>query len=228
MDQKLPIIQPKRRPARKRLSREEKAQRTRDSIMAAAYNVVASDGYANAAIARIASEAGVAQGTFYNYFEDRQDLFDQLLPYQGLRMREVIEHEARKVSAGMERELVRFAAFLDYVAENDGFYRVLYEAEIFSPDAHAAHIGNIVRGYRRSFQRGMERGWLQNLDDMQLECLIYQILGIRAYAAMQIHNAGSDAEKQAIRDVSVDVYARMLRCGMAGKKTEGVQNTSAG
>ena len=39
MDQKLPIIQPKRRPARKRLSREEKAQRTRDSIMAAAYNV---------------------------------------------------------------------------------------------------------------------------------------------------------------------------------------------
>ena len=226
MDQKLPIMQPKRRPARKRLSREEKAQRTHANIMAAAYNVVASDGYANAAIARIAAEAGVAQGTFYNYFEDRQDLFDQLLPYQGLRMREAIECEARKVPAGVQRELVRFAAFLDYVAENDGFYRVLYEAEIFSPDAHAEHVGNIVRGYRRSFRRGMEQGWLQNLDAVQLDCLIYQILGIRSYAAMQIHNAGSGAEKLAIRNASLHVYAMMFEGGMANEETE--QGPSAG
>src|SRR6202008_1120179 len=29
---------------------------------------------------RLTRRAGVAQGTFYNYFNSRQDLFDQLLP----------------------------------------------------------------------------------------------------------------------------------------------------
>jgi len=197
---------PVNKPRRRRPSREEKARVTRQSLLNAGCTVVAADGYAAASIARIADQAGVAHGTFYNYFEDRQALFDELLPYEGLRMREAIEAVARSVPSGMEREVARFEAFLNYVIENDGFYRILYESEIFAPRAHATHMANIVEGYQRSFRRAMDEGWLLPLEPLQMECLIYQLLGLRAYSAMQIHYAPDLAARHAIRDAAVDTY----------------------
>ena len=40
--------------------------------------IVGELGYAGASVALITARADVAQGTFYNYFESRQDLLDQL------------------------------------------------------------------------------------------------------------------------------------------------------
>ncbi|MDO9524100.1 MAG: TetR family transcriptional regulator, partial [Gemmobacter sp.] len=136
---------------------------THESLLVAGCALVAAEGYAAASIAKIADMANVAHGTFYNYFEDRQRLFDELLPYQGLKMRERIEEEARKAPSGMQREFARFEAFLAYVAENDGFYRVLYESEIFAPQAHRVHMANIVEGYKRTFGRAMDENRMARL-----------------------------------------------------------------
>lgn len=206
---------PLHRPKRRRLSREEKAHLTRASLLNAGCTVVAAEGYAAASVAKIADQAGVAHGTFYNYFEDRQALFDQLLPYEGLRMRDAVEKVARTVPSGMEREIIRFEAFLNYVIENEGFYRTLYEAEIFAPLAHSAHMANIVEGYRRTFGRAMQEGWLRPLTEHQVECLIYQLLGIRAYSAMQIHYAPDKPARHAIRDAAVETYRLMTGAGIS-------------
>lgn len=199
-----------RRPQRRRMSREEKARVTRDSLLNAGCAVVAAEGYASASIAKIADLAGVAHGTFYNYFEDRQALFDELLPYEGLRMRDRIEEAARGAPPGLQREFTRFEAFLNYVIENEGFYRVLYEAEIFAPEAHRAHMANIVNGYKGTLRRAMDEGRMQRLDALQIECLIYQILGMRAYAAMQIHFSGDMSERRAIRDAALETYRLLI------------------
>lgn len=213
MSKDTPVRRP-RRPAKHRLTRDEKARHTRDALLSAASRVVASDGYAAASIARIAEEAGVAQGTFYNYFEDRQALFDRLLPHEGIRMRKQVESAAREAPAGMQREFIRFEAFLDYVSANEGFYRILCESEVFAPDAHRAHMDNIVQGYIRSFRRAMEQARMQPLDDRHLTCLIHQILGMRAYAAMQIHSAGSAQERHEIMQASVEMYKQLIRKGV--------------
>ncbi|WP_416799106.1 TetR/AcrR family transcriptional regulator [Ciceribacter azotifigens] len=203
-----------RKPRRQRMSREEKARVTRDGLLNAGCAVVAAEGYASASIAKIADLAGVAHGTFYNYFEDRQALFDELLPYEGLRMRDRIEKIARDAPPGMQREFVRFEAFLDYVIENEGFYRVLYEAEIFAPEAHREHMDNIVNGYKRTFHRAMDEKRMHRLSSRHVECLIYQILGMRAYAAMQIHLADETSEKRAIRDAAGETYRLLIGRGL--------------
>ena len=57
------------RPVRpRRMSREEKARDTYQRILEAAARTVGEDGYADASVAKITRLAGVAQGTFYNYF----------------------------------------------------------------------------------------------------------------------------------------------------------------
>ncbi|MFK3780096.1 TetR/AcrR family transcriptional regulator [Agrobacterium sp. NPDC089420] len=198
----------------RRLSRDEKAKLTRESLLSAGCKVVAAEGYASASIAKIADTAGVAHGTFYNYFFDRQALFDELLPYEGLRMLAVIEEEARKSAPGMARELARFNAFLDYLVKNEGFYRILYEAEVFAPEAHRIHMDNIVSGYRRSIKRGIVTGHIALLSDDKIDCIIYQLLGMRAYAAMQIHYEPDEGRRELIIENSVYIYERIIRASL--------------
>jgi AcrR family transcriptional regulator len=52
-------------------------QYRRDTIQGAAQRVIARHGLAGASMSAIAEEAGVAKGTLYLYFEDRDDLLDQ-------------------------------------------------------------------------------------------------------------------------------------------------------
>ncbi len=187
---------------------------TRESLLTAGCHVVAAEGYAAASIAKIAETAGVAQGTFYNYFADRQALFDEMLPYIGLRMREAVEQAARDAPPGLRREVRRFEAFLRYVDENDGFYRILYEAEVFSPTAHRVHIENIVSGYRRTIRRAIATGRFPLMSDGKIECIIYQLLGMRAYAAMQIHSETNREQRARIIADAVDVYGRILNASL--------------
>lgn len=202
-----------RRTPRPKLTRDEKARLTRENLLASGCQVVGTEGYSSASIARIADGAGVAHGTFYNYFDDRQALFDELLPYEGLRMRDFIETAVRATPRGIAREHARFRAFLDYVAANPGFYRVLYEAEIFAPHAHQRHMETIVAGYRRSFSRAIDEGHIRSLSDLELESLIYQLLGMRAYAAMQIVHATAASRAEVIASAS-KLYELLLGPGL--------------
>ena len=69
-----------------KLNRVERNAWTKQKIFEAATKVVGKYGYAEASVARITEQAGVAQGTFYNHFVNRQELLDQLLPKIGMDM----------------------------------------------------------------------------------------------------------------------------------------------
>lgn len=51
----------------------------RAQLLAAARVVFAERGYHNAGVAHIIREAGVARGTFYNYFESKRAIFNEVL-----------------------------------------------------------------------------------------------------------------------------------------------------
>jgi len=73
-------------------SRNERGKMIREALFKAAAEVVGEHGYQEASISMITQRAGVAQGTFYNHFQSRQDILDQLLPALG---REMMEHIAK-------------------------------------------------------------------------------------------------------------------------------------
>jgi AcrR family transcriptional regulator len=56
-----------------------KAQRTRDTILAAALVRFSKHGYMHTTVADVADEAGVSLGTVYQYFRDRSDLVAALV-----------------------------------------------------------------------------------------------------------------------------------------------------
>src|SRR5436190_19266702 len=87
-----------------KLNRVERNAWTKRKIFDAATKIVGKYGYAEASVARITEEAGVAQGTFYNHFESRQELLDRLLPKIGTDMVYFIRE--RKIGRASCRERV--------------------------------------------------------------------------------------------------------------------------
>lgn len=199
------------RPKRQKLTREEKARRIYDSLMAAAARVVGKEGYAATSIAKVTQEAGVSHGTFYNYFEDRQALFDTLLPHVGQLMTDQIRDSMPAELRGAERDVARFRAYCDFLRENPGFYRILYEAEVFAPAAHKAHIDRLTTGYRRSLDRARASGELGDFAGEELDDIVAILLGARAYVAMRYKATGD------IPQSAVDAYARLVRSGIFSK-----------
>lgn len=61
----------------------ERRERTRTRILSAAARVIASRGEDNVTIDDFITEADVARGTFYNHFDSRDALIDQLWSYVG-------------------------------------------------------------------------------------------------------------------------------------------------
>src|SRR5262249_52896863 len=109
-----------------KLNRVERNAWTKQKIFDAATKVVGKYGYAEASVARITEQAGVAQGTFYNHFENRQELLEQLLPKIGLDMVRFI-HARTGTAHTARQEIERFSAFFDFILEVPEFLRILNE-----------------------------------------------------------------------------------------------------
>src|SRR5436309_13855949 len=99
-----------------KLNRVERNAWTKRKIFDAAAKMVGKYGYAEASVARITEEAGVAQGTFYNHFENRQELLDQLLPKIGIDMVLFIRERTGSAQAARQ-EIERFSAFFDFIRQ---------------------------------------------------------------------------------------------------------------
>ncbi len=208
--QKLSMLRPGPKP---RVTREERARETYMRILEAAARVVGEDGYADASVAKITQLAGVAQGTFYNYFESRQQIFDQLLPYMGRQMLDQIRDTVPAQLTGAAREEARLRAFFGYLIAHPAFYRILYEAEIFAPKAHEEHFRLLVEGYAGSLSRAVGRGEIQGYSEQELEAVIYILLSARSYLSMRYVYDGKGGTAPPPEHV-IDAYVKLVTRGL--------------
>lgn len=196
---------------KRRQTRAERSEQTQLALFRAAAEVVGDVGYADASVAKITARAQVAQGTFYNYFESRQDLFDQLLPRLGNSMLSFIRDRVDPAATGAERESQRIRAYFEFLQENPAFYRILYEAETLAPVAHRKHIDVVAAGFVRSLTRSWERGEMPGFEQRELEPVVYMLLAIRGYLSMRY---GVGGEGGPVPDWVVNAYSKLIRNGL--------------
>ncbi len=163
------------------MTRADKSAATRRKLIAAATQIVGLEGYANASVAKITARARVAQGTFYNYFESQQDLFDQLLPELGQQLLDYIRKRLGGCKDGLKREQIGFQAFFEFLHQTPEFYRILNEAETFSPKAFRHHMDNMTQGYLRSLRRNKQAGELGGYSEEELDVIACILLAARNY-----------------------------------------------
>lgn len=195
-----------------KLSRAQRNESTKRRIFEAATKVVGKYGYAEASVARITEEAGVAQGTFYNHFESRQELLDQLLPTIGLDMVDFIAERTGAGSDAATRELDRFRAFFDYLKQVPEFLRILNEAEFFAPAGYQKHFDNISTAFARILKRARNADQIEAYSDDEIEVIVHIFMGARGYLSRRY--SYSENKVTAVPDYVISAYEKLITRGL--------------
>jgi AcrR family transcriptional regulator len=203
-----------------KLNRVERNAWTKRRIFDAATRIVGKYGYAEASVARITEEAGVAQGTFYNHFENRQELLDQLLPKIGLDMVRFIRERTGTAHAARQ-EIERFGAFFDFIREVPEFLRILNEAEFFAPIGYQKHFDNISTAYVRILKRARLAGTVDSYSDEEFEAIVQILMGARGYLSRRYSYSGGAVT--AVPDHVISAYQKLVTRGLfnSGDKDNG-------
>ena len=184
----------------------------RAQILTAARTVFASLGYHRANVSAVISEAGVARGTFYNYFESKRACFQAVLE----EMMDSVAAAVLPIDVSQDIPLqvrANFQRLFDALAANDEVPRVLF-AEAAGIDEEG---DEGLRGFYRvatgrlatAIATGQSLGFLRPGDPLILARLL---LGMIREPVFQAWLYGESLDTEAV----VDAMTLVMRDGMIG------------
>lgn len=141
----------------------QKGRRTEAAFLDAARQVFAEKGYFNAKISDIAQAAGKSSGSFYNYYESKEELLQALLDQFST---EVLEQSFQNRDADPE-ESIRAAAraywitYRKYLAEMVGMFQMSMTDEAFAKrwrEFRTIGIRAVLAGIKSAEQAGYRVG----------------------------------------------------------------------
>lgn len=120
-------------------------QRTRDALLDAGIAVAVEHGLAGLSVNRVVATAGVAKGTFYVHFKDRNAFIDALHERFHARVREAVAAATEGVEPGAERIYRGAVAYLDVSLADRAVKALSLEAR--SDPALSSSIGERHEGF---------------------------------------------------------------------------------
>ena len=104
----------------------DKANRKRAEILDAATKVISEKGYHRTRIEDIALETGMAQGLFYRYFDNKHDLFSEIIDRVITRITEGVMSDSPGTSDTLEEYIEQMKRALD------NLFKILVEDPVIS------------------------------------------------------------------------------------------------
>jgi AcrR family transcriptional regulator len=105
--------------------REERKAQNRAKLLDAARKVFAEKGLGAATVRDIVRETDLATGTFYNYFEDKEEIFRALLEDFSAKARVAVRDERLRGGTIDERVESAYRAYFQLVVEERELFQVL-------------------------------------------------------------------------------------------------------
>lgn len=159
-----------------------RGQRTRQRILDAGEKVFGERGYEAASIVDITREAGVAQGTFYLYFNGKKAVFVELVGELGATLRRTLASAVEGLHDRIEVERAGLVAFLRFVQEHKNLYRIIRQAEFVDEALYRDYYRKLAEGYRDGLARAMKAGEIRKLDP---EAVAFALMGIFDFLGMR-------------------------------------------
>jgi AcrR family transcriptional regulator len=122
-----------RRPQQQGLSQRGNPE-TREFLLDVAERLLAAESICDMTVGEVTREAGLAQGTFYIYFQDRFDLLKQLIQRRTLRIFDrALEHVPHELRT-LDRLTFTISAILESWQQYSGVMRSLYQLSVQRED----------------------------------------------------------------------------------------------
>jgi len=155
---------------------------TRRRLLDASEQVFSDVGYVDASIVKITEAAGVAQGTFYLYFDSKRAVFDELVRDLNRRVRHAMKEASSQGRTRLEQELLGFQGYFRFTAEHPALYRIIRQAEFVSPEMLHYHYERLSSGYVEALREAVRSGEIGKLDP---EVTAWALMGLGELIGMR-------------------------------------------
>jgi AcrR family transcriptional regulator len=188
--------------------RTERGRRTVRKLLEAAAQEFGDRGYHEAAITGITQRAGVALGTFYTYFESKEELFRALVRDMSQATRAHVAEAVRGAPDRLAAERIGLAAFIAFTRKHPELYRIIEEAQFVAEDVYREHYLTFVEGYRRNLSAARSRGEIAEGPD---ELRAWALIGMSVFLGMRYGLWEKDMAPAEVADLAIDLVSEGLR-----------------
>lgn len=165
-------------------------------------------GFHDASISGITRRAGTALGSFYTYFDSKDEIFRALVQHMS---REVGRHAGQAMSTAkgaLDRERLAFHGFLAFAQEHKEIYRIIDEAEFVDPTSYQRHYQTTAERILSRLQMGADQGELRGDVD---ELHAWAIMGMNVFLGLRYAIMAQDMPVDTVSARANDFIARGLK-----------------
>ena len=188
--------------------RTERGRKTLRRLLEAAAAEFGERGFHEAAITGITGRAGVALGTFYTYFESKEELFRALVRDMSHATRVHVAEAARGAPDRLTAERRGLEAFIAFTRQHPELYRIIEEAQFVAHDAYREHYLTFVDGYRRNLAAAAARGEIEEGVD---EPRAWALIGMSVFLGMRYGVWEEDLSPAEVADTAITLVSEGLR-----------------
>ena len=165
--------------------RTARGERTRRKILDAALNEFGEKGFSEASIVGITSRAQVALGTFYTYFDSKEEVFRAVVGDLSDLVRTRVAPMLDGAGDAIDRERRALAALLDLIASRKSVYRIIDEAEFVDPEGFRAHYESAAARIAARLEAGVKSGQMRYADDFETEVHAWAYMGMNVFLGLR-------------------------------------------
>jgi len=167
---------------REKSPKTARGRRTLRRILDAAELEFGAHGFHDASIVSITTKAGVAQGTFYIYFDSKERLYRELVADLGARLRSYLSEAVADASNRLEAERQGLRAFIAFVREHGNLYRIVMESQFVDAEAFRLYFMDFGAAYQAGLERAIKAGEIRA---GETEGRSWALMGISLFAGLR-------------------------------------------
>ena len=166
--------------------RTERGERTRRKILDAARTEFGNRGFSETGIGDITRRAKVALGTFYTYFDSKEEVFRALVRDMSEQVRVAVAPAFAHGRGTLESEEKALTAFLAFVSEHQQVYRIIDEAEFVDPAGFRDHYETTAARIAERLEEGSASGAMSApRDPLEAEVRAWAIMGMNVFLGLR-------------------------------------------
>jgi AcrR family transcriptional regulator len=192
-----------------KIPRTERGRVTLRKLLDAAALEFGEKGFHDASITGITARAGTALGTFYTYFNSKDEIFRALVTDLSDRVRTTAAKALADETPPLETERAALGAFLRFAREHKEIYRIIDEAEFVDPASYRAHYETTAKRILERLGKGIAAGALR---PGLTEAHAWAIMGMNVFLGLRY---AIWSEEDSVEDVA-EAANSILRTGISG------------
>lgn len=194
-------------PSETKIPRTERGRQTLRKLLDAAAKEFGEKGFHEASISGITRRAGTALGSFYTYFDSKDEIFRALVKDMSGQVAAQAGKAVTPDLAPFEVERAALRAFLEFARDKKEIYRIIDEAEFVDPASFREHYETTAKRILERLRKGEAEG---NLREGMEEAHAWAIMGMNVFLGLRfsVWDEGDQPDRIA------DLANAMLRYGI--------------